>query len=67
MKLLRMVGVLVAAAGGIWILQGLRLVPADSFLSRSFMMGRQEWIWYGAIAVVVGLGLIFLGARRKRA
>jgi hypothetical protein len=63
---IRILGVLVAAAGGIFFLQGMRLVPRDSFLSHSFMFGSQTWIVAGVVLFVAGLALIFLGARRRR-
>jgi hypothetical protein len=47
-------GVLLAAAGGIWILQGLNV----SFAPQSFMTGDRGWVLYGAIAVLAGIGLV---------
>jgi hypothetical protein len=52
------VGVLLSFAGGIWLLQGLDI------LGGSFMSGKSMWGWIGAVALVIGLGLLYLGLRR---
>lgn len=54
------VGVLLILAGGVWILQGLNI----AFAPQSFMTGNRQWIIYGAMTVVVGLGLIVGVVRR---
>ena len=53
-------GVLVAAFGALFLLQGLNVVrwPAESF-----MLGRQAWVDRGAVIAALGLGLV-LAARR---
>lgn len=43
------VGVLLAVAGTIWILQGLNVLVSDSF-----MTGSRTWVVIGAVAVVAG-------------
>jgi hypothetical protein len=67
---MRIISYIVAAVllilGGIWILQGLNLVPDSlSMLRRSFMMGRVQWAIYGAILAALGVLLIVWTRRRK--
>jgi hypothetical protein len=49
--LLIIVGLLVAAGGVVWILQGLNI----AFAPKSFMTGSQIWVLFGALAIVGGL------------
>lgn len=49
---LRIFGVLFIIAGGVWFLQGINILPG------SFMTGQIRWAIYGAIAIVVGIGLL---------
>ena len=51
------VGVLLVLMGGIWILQGINVLPG------SFMTGQTKWAIYGAIAAVAGIVLIVLARR----
>jgi hypothetical protein len=44
-----LLGLMLAAMGAIWILQGLNLA-----FRKGFMVGDPRWTAYGAIAVVVG-------------
>jgi hypothetical protein len=61
MKLIgRIIGVLLALIGCIWILQGINVLPG------SFMTGQMQWAIYGAIALVVGVA-IFVASGRRRA
>jgi hypothetical protein len=53
------VGVLLLLVGGVWILQGVGILPG------SFMTGEMQWAVYGAIAALVGAALLFVGFRRK--
>ena len=53
----RIVGVLLALIGIVWILQGLNVLPG------SFMTGQIEWAVYGAIAFAVGCVLLFVSRR----
>ena len=53
-------GILVAVAGGIWILQGLNVIVSDSF-----MTGSRTWIVIGAATVVGGLWLSWRGWSRR--
>ena len=54
------VGVLIAAAGAIWILQGLNVIVSDSF-----MTGSRIWVVIGAVAVVGGVALSWWGWSRR--
>ena len=54
------IGVLLVLMGGVWILQGINVLPG------SFMTGQTKWAVYGAVAVVVGIVLLVV-ARRGRA
>ncbi|MEJ2597710.1 MAG: hypothetical protein P8Z00_05215 [Anaerolineales bacterium] len=49
---LRIFGALFIFAGVVWFLQGINILPG------SFMTGQIQWAIYGAIAVVVGIGLL---------
>ena len=55
--LMTIAGVLLVLMGGVWILQGINVLPG------SFMTGQIQWAYYGGGAVMVGLGLI-VAARR---
>jgi hypothetical protein len=55
---LQIAGILLVAVGCIWFLQGVKILPG------SFMTGQVRWAVYGAIAVVVGLGLLLAAKRR---
>lgn len=59
---LQIAGVALILAGGLWTLQGLGIVkwPADSF-----MLADESWAVKGLIAVAIGAGLLWLGARRR--
>jgi len=52
------IGVLLVLAGGIWALQGVNILPG------SYMSGNPQWTINGAIAIVIGVGVI-LWARRR--
>lgn len=53
-----LLGVLLVITGGVWTLQGLNVLPG------SFMTGDPTWTRNGLVALVVGLGLTYLGLRR---
>ena len=57
---MNVLGVLLVLVGGVWILQGINMLPG------SFMTGQAKWAVNGAIAAVVGVVLLVL-ARRGRA
>jgi hypothetical protein len=52
------VGVLMLAAGGVWCLQGIRVLPG------SFMTGSRFWAVAGAAVALAGLAAVVDGARR---
>jgi hypothetical protein len=52
------VGVLLVLTGGVWIGQGLNLIPG------SVMTGDKTWFYVGIIAVIVGVISLVLGLRR---
>jgi hypothetical protein len=56
---LNVVGVLLILTGGVWFLQGINILPG------SFMTGQAQWAFYGAIAFIIGAGLLFYANRRK--
>ena len=56
---LRIIGVLLILVGGVWILQGVNILPG------SFMTGLIEWAIYGAITLGVGIWMVWLGNRRQ--
>ena len=53
-------GLLIAIAGVVWILQGLNVIVSDSF-----MTGDRTWVVIGAIAVAGGLALSWWGWTRR--
>ena len=57
--ILNVFGVLLVLIGGVWVLQGVGLLPG------SFMSGQIEWAVYGGIAATGGVVLLLL-ARRGR-
>ena len=56
---LNLLGAILVVFGCIWFLQGINVLPG------SFMSGQIQWAVYGAIAVVVGIGLLIWAKRRR--
>ena len=56
---LNFVGVLLVLAGCVWFLQGVNVLPG------SFMTGQTRWAIYGAISLVIGVGLLVSANRRR--
>jgi len=56
---LNIIGALLVFFGGIWVLQGINVLPG------SFMSGQTRWAVRGGIALVAGVGLL-VSANRKR-
>ncbi len=48
-----LLGLLMLALGGVWVLQGLNLA-----FKVGFMVGDPKWAIYGAILAVVGIGQV---------
>ena len=52
------VAVLVVLMGITWVLQGVGIMPG------SFMTGQRQWAVNGAVAIVIGLVLLWFSNRR---
>ena len=57
-----LLGLLMIAMGGIWVLQGLNL----AFLEGSFMAGDPQWAVYGAVLLLFGIGQAIWSNTRQR-
>jgi uncharacterized integral membrane protein len=55
------IGILVIIVGAIWLLQGVNVLPYG------VMAGRRRWIIIGAVLDIIGIVLIVVGARLRRA
>lgn len=55
----RVVGVLLILVGCVWFLQGIGVLPG------SFMSGQKTWAINGAIAAVVGVGILWAIQRTR--
>lgn len=53
-------GVIALVTGGVWIGQGLNLIPG------SFMTGNRMWFYIGLVLAVVGIVLLVVGFTRRR-
>ena len=49
-----LIGLLMAAMGGIWILQGFNIAFLDSFMAND-----KQWALWGAILALVGAGQVY--------
>jgi len=56
---LNIIGALLVFFGGVWVLQGINILPG------SFMSGQTRWAVRGGIVVIAGIGLL-VAANRKR-
>jgi uncharacterized membrane protein HdeD (DUF308 family) len=56
---LNFIAVLLILVGGIWILQGINVLPG------SFMTGQSQWAIYGGIAFVAGIVVLVFANRKK--
>jgi hypothetical protein len=62
MKLvLTVAGALMVLLGGVWILQGINILPG------SFMTGQMQWAIYGCVLALAGIGVIVWARRRPAA
>ncbi len=59
-RILTIVGVLLMLGGGVWILQGVGILPG------SFMSGQIQWAYNGTAMAVVGVGLLAFAHRPRR-
>jgi hypothetical protein len=55
----RILGVLMVLGGGVWILQGINILPG------SFMTGDPRWAVRGAVLAVLGVILFVIASRRS--
>jgi hypothetical protein len=53
-------GAVIIATGAVWIAQGSGLLRGSSF-----MTGDPLWVVLGVVAVAVGIGLMWVGLRRR--
>ena len=60
-RMLMIVGTVLALLGAVWILQGLNVLPG------SFMTGQVFWAQAGLVTLLIGLGLLVVGLRRRTA
>lgn len=58
-RVLSILGAILAVLGGVWILQGVNVLPG------SFMTGQIKWTVYGCCAVAVGLIMIFAATKMQ--
>ena len=56
---LRVLGIVLIAAGVIWILQGINVLPG------SFMTGQIQWAYRGGVAAAAGVAVLIFAQRRK--
>jgi hypothetical protein len=62
-----LLGLVLIAMGGIWILQGLNLAFNGPMMGGrpSFMVGDPHWIVYGVILAALGVGQVVWSNRRQ--
>jgi hypothetical protein len=60
-RVMKLIGGLLVGIGLIWVLQGMNILPG------SFMTGDRQWAINGAIAAVVGAGLLIFAGRKPKA
>lgn len=53
-------GVIALVIGGVWIGQGLNLIPG------SFMTGNRMWFYIGVVVAILGIVLLAVGITRRR-
>jgi len=57
--LLKTIAILLILTGGIFLLQGINLLPG------TFMRGNPQWVINGAVTMLVGAGLFWFVNRNK--
>jgi hypothetical protein len=55
-------GILLILAGSVWVLQGLDV----AFAPQSFMTNNRWWVYWGILAVVVGVFLVVRYVKSRR-
>ena len=58
-NILRIFSILLMLAGGVWVLQGLSLLPG------TYMRGNPQWVINGTIIILIGVGLLWFANRKK--
>jgi hypothetical protein len=53
-------GAVIVATGAVWMAQGSGLLQGSGF-----MVGDSTWLILGAVAIVIGIGLIWVGLRGR--
>ena len=56
-----LLGVLMVCMGGVWVLQGL-----DLAFKVGFMVGDKQWVAWGALLALVGVGQVVWSNTRQR-
>jgi hypothetical protein len=57
--IIKIIAVLIILSGGIWILQGVNILPGST------MTGNPQWAVNGAIAVLIGAAIFWYASRQK--
>jgi hypothetical protein len=55
-----LLGLLLVCMGGVWVLQGLGLA-----FKVGFMVGDKQWVAWGALAIVIGIGQMIWSNTRQ--
>jgi hypothetical protein len=56
---LSILGILITLMGLVWFLQGINVLPG------SVMTGQSQWAVYGALAMIIGAGLVVFANRSR--
>jgi hypothetical protein len=56
---LTIISILLILMGAVWFLQGISVLPG------SVMTGQSQWVFIGALLVIIGIGLLIYTYRRK--
>jgi hypothetical protein len=56
---LNIVGVILVLLGILWVLQGTNIISAGA------MAGQSQWTMFGVIAIIVAIGVLWWGNRRR--
>jgi hypothetical protein len=55
------IGIIVAAVGVLWILQGFDLLGQNGGMN-----GKQTWSWIGIVVLIAGLGILYVTYRPRK-
>jgi hypothetical protein len=56
--ILKIFGILLGLSGGVWVLQGLNVLPGSA------MSGNPQWVINGMICIVIGAALFWFAGRK---